>query len=336
MTFRSTAPLALLFGILASVAASTSCEKKPTKPPESSDQLAVVTTTGMVADLVRSIGGEHVQVRNLIGEGIDPHLYKPTRDDIAELLNADIVFYNGLLLEGKMAQVLEKTAATKPVIAIAEQIPAELLIYPEDSGDHPDPHVWLDPELWAQCSNPVVEALTQAQPKNAEHFLDNQTTFVAKAASLADYGRQSIGSIPPNVRLLITSHDAFNYFGRAFDIEVLGVQGITTESEAGLAEIEQLVAILVERKIPAVFVESSVPARSVEALVEGANAQGVEVVIGGELFTDAMGPSGTFQGTWPGMIDHDVTTVTRALGGSAPTGGMSGMLTEEVLEAAPQ
>ena len=305
----------------------------PTENPEKETDLThepiqIITTTGMVADLVRSIGGEHVAVRNLIGEGIDPHLYKPNRDDVAELMDAKMVFYNGLMLEGRMTQALEKVASTKPVVAVAEEIPRELLIFPSDAGNHPDPHVWLDPELWSRCTDSVVTALSKVRPMHAAEFKANSVVFIDKAMKLGEYGQECIGSIPKGVRMLVTSHDAFNYFGRAFDIEVLGVQGISTESEAGLADIEKLVALLVERRVPAVFVESSVPARSVEALVEGAAARGVTITIGGELYTDAMGTPGTYEGTWPGMLDHDVTTVTRALGGTSPTGGISGRLSE--------
>ena len=330
-------PLQILLWSCSVLFTLTSCsENGTTTTPPAKQVLRVVTTTGMVADLVRAVGGNHVQVSNIIGEGIDPHLYKPNRDDIAQFLTADLVFYNGLLLEGKMGQVLEQVAATKPVIAVTETIPSDQLIYPDDSDDHPDPHVWLDPQIWLQCTSPVVMALVEAQPHNATEFIANSSEYIKTAAELYSYGTKSIQSIPPDNRLLITSHDAFNYFGRAFDIEVLGVQGISTESEAGLTDIEQLVDVIVSRKIPAVFIESSVPPRSVEALIEGAKARGHDVAIGGELFTDAMGPTGTYEGTWPGMIDHDVTTVTRALGGIAPERGLDNMLTQRNEKVDPE
>lgn len=320
--------LVVLLGVLPTLVNALGCEGRGTEPTGSSDRINVVATTGMVADLVRSVGGDHVHVHNLISEGIDPHLYKPSRDDIAALMAADIVFYNGLLLEGKMGQALQRTSKNTPVIAVAEEIPEGELLYPDDAGGHPDPHVWLDASLWARCSEPVAQALSTLHPAGRTDFDRNQKAFTNQALELDAYGREMIATIPPDARILVTSHDAFSYFGRAYGLEVLGVQGISTESEAGLADIEALVNLLVERQVPAVFVESSVPARSVKALIEGARARGTQIVIGGELFSDAMGESGTYEGTWTGMVDHDVTTVTNALGGSAPSRGLGGSLAQ--------
>ena len=276
----------------------------------------MVTTTGMIGDLLRTVGGEAVEVRNLVGEGVDPHLYKPTRDDVAALLSADLVVYNGLHLEGRMGDVLERAGADRPTIAVAESIPADRLLSSEEDGGHADPHVWLDPGLWVVCGDRVRDALVDLRPERAALFERNLESLRDTANRLDALGHDSIGSIPPESRILITSHDAFNYFGRAFDLEVLGVQGISTESEAGLADLEALVDLVVERRVPAVFVESSVPRRSVEALVEGARARGHSVVIGGELFSDSMGPAGSSADTWAGMVRHDIETVTRALGGT--------------------
>jgi manganese/zinc/iron transport system substrate-binding protein len=272
----------------------------------------------MIADLARVIGGDRVEVTNLIGEGVDPHLYKPTRDDVAALLEADIIFYNGLHLEGRMGDVLARAGANHPTIAVTERIPEDRLIHPDDDQGHADPHVWLAPEIWALCGNTVCNALAEMRPGDRAEFQANLETFQAGAAELNALGTSAIGSIPPERRLLITSHDAFNYFGRAFDIEVVGVQGISTDSEAGLADLEALVELVVQRQVPAVFVESSVPRRSIEALVEGAAARGHEVTIGGELFSDSMGPAGTPEGTWKGMVHHDIQMVTESLGGTFP------------------
>lgn len=306
------------------------CDKQPTaQAPANTDTNApiqVVATTGMVADLVRAIGGEHVKVNNLIGEGIDPHLYKPTRDDVAALLAAEMVFYNGLQLEGKLGAVLESAAQERPVVAVASSVPKDLLLHPARAEGHPDPHIWLDASIWSQCGDSVVAALIEQRPDDAAAFRTNLEAFQTDAASIHDYGTRAMATIDPEVRLLITSHDAFNYFGRAYGIEVVGIQGVTTESEAGLADVEALVTMIVERNVPAVFVESSVPTRSVQALVEGARARGANVVIGGELFSDAMGTTGTYEGTWSGMVDHNLTVVARALGGEAPISGRLGKL----------
>jgi len=285
--------------------------------PNNTEQITVVTTTGMIADLVRAIGGDSVKVRSLVGVGVDPHLYKPTRDDIAALLEAQIIFYNGHHLEGRMGEVLERAGKDRPVIAITESIPTVDLLHPDGLDEHPDPHLWLSPTLWGRCATPVVDELTRLKAADGPVFKANQARFIEQCATIERSGREAIATIPAESRLLITSHDAFSYFGRAFDIKVMAIQGITTESEAGLADLEALVALVVKRRIPAVFVESSVPRRSIEALVEGAAAQGQDVMIGGELFSDSMGPEGTPEGTWFGMIVHDIETVTRGLGGDA-------------------
>ena len=278
--------------------------------------IQVVTTTGMIADLVRSIGGDAVQVHSLIGVGIDPHLYKPTRDDVTALLGAQIIFFNGHHLEGRMGEVLEKAGKDRPTIAVAESITPDQLLYPDGVDEYPDPHLWLSPRLWGECSNTVLEGLTSLRETDAAIFKSNHETLLEECTRLEDFGRRSIASIPAESRVLITSHDAFSYFGRAFDIEVQAIQGISTESEAGLADLESLVNMVVARNIPAVFIESSVPRRSIEALIEGAAAQGHTVVIGGELYSDSMGPKNTPEGTWFGMVTHDIETVARGLGGS--------------------
>ena len=312
-----------IIGALLLLLHGTGCSRTPAAPANTTQAAAaapirVVTTTGMIADMVRSIGGRHVQVTNLIGVGIDPHLYKPTRDDVALLLDADMIFYNGLHLEGRMGDVLERAGGDRPTIAVTSNLEAVQLIDSEDDSGHEDPHVWLSPDLWSQCGFQVFEALCDEVPDANLEFMSNLQSWVARAEALDAFGRTAIGSIPAEERLLITSHDAFNYFGRAFDIEVVGVQGISTESEAGLADLENLVNLVVDRGIPAVFVESSVPRRSIEALIEGAEARGHTVVVGGELFSDSMGPAGTPEGTWHGMVLHDITTITTALGGELP------------------
>ena len=310
-------------GLLLTLFLVQACSRTPAAPAQAkqtdeTDPMRIVTTTGMIADMVRSIGGDAVEVTSLIGVGVDPHLYKPTRDDVALLLQADMIFYNGLHLEGRMGDVLERAGADRPTIAVTDEIPRSMLIDPQDGSGHPDPHVWLAPDLWSICGFKVSWELSQLDPDNALVFNTNLDAWTTTTKELDELGSMSIGSIPTEARLLVTSHDAFNYFGRAFDIEVMGVQGISTESEAGLADLEKLVNLVVERRIPAVFVESSVPRRSIEALIEGAAARGHEVTIGGELFSDSMGPAGTPEGTWHGMVLHDIRTVTTALGGALP------------------
>lgn len=310
-----------------------SCKKtENTKASESSQDLALVTTTtGMVADITRQIGASKVKVTGLIGEGIDPHLYQPTRNDLVSLHQADIIFYNGLKLEGKMEDVLlkmekgQKGENGKPVIAVTDGL-AKQEGYLIGDPHHPDPHVWMDVEGWIQATETINQALSDFDPTNAESYHTNSKAYLQELEALQKYAVQSFATIPESQRVLVTAHDAFGYLGRAYGIEVRGIQGISTESEAGIKDIENLVDFLVEQKIPAVFVESSVSDQNVRALLEGAKARGHEVRIGGELFSDAMGAAGTYEGTYLGMIDHNVTTITRALGGEAPELGRLGKL----------
>lgn len=287
----------------------------------------IVTTVGMVSDIVRHVAGDKATVEGLLGEGVDPHLYKPTRDDVAALMRADVIFYSGLLLEGKMGDALTNLAQDgKPVCAVTERIDEHYLLRPEGSQGHFDPHVWMDPSAWAKAVDAVAAALAEHDKPNAAYYKANAEAYNKQLAELDSYARRVIETIPGPSRVLITAHDAFNYFGRAYGFEVLGIQGLSTESEAGLQDLRRLIDLIVSRKIKAVFVESSVSEKNVSALVEGAKARSHNLIIGGQLYSDAMGPTGTYEGTYIGMIDHNVTTIARALGGQAPERGMQGKL----------
>jgi len=290
----------------------------------------VACTVGMITDIVRNVAGDKANVEGIIGEGVDPHLYKPTRSDVVKLNQADIIFYNGLMLEGKMGDVLVRVARQgKPVYAVTEAILDQGDYVMTDEQEHYDPHVWMDVGGWMRAAQVVADALSEFDSANAQTYQANAEAYLAKLRELDAYAKRVIGSIPDNQRVLVTAHDAFSYLGRAYGIDVRGIQGLSTESEAGVQDIERLVQFLVDRNIPAVFVETSVADKNVRALVEGANAKGHAVRIGGELFSDAMGPAGTYEGTYIGMIDHNVTTIARALGGDAPAGGMRGKLSHE-------
>jgi len=287
----------------------------------------VVATVGMITDIVREVVGERAEVEGLIGEGIDPHLYKPTRNDLVALSDADMIFYNGLMLEGKMADALIRVARKgKPVFAVTEEILEEGDYLMGDAEKRFDPHVWMDVAGWSMAVEVVAEAVSDFDPDNAKAYAANAAAYMEELYRLDDYARTALASIPEGQRVLVTAHDAFGYMGRAYGLEVRGIQGISTESEAGLRDIEALVSFLVERQIPAVFVESSVSDKNVRALIEGASDRGHSLAIGGELFSDAMGPSGSYEGTYLGMIDHNVTSIAQALGGSVPEGGMTGKL----------
>lgn len=290
-------------------------------PAMAQDRLNVVTTTGMIADAARQVGGDLASVTALMGPGVDPHAYRQTRSDIVATAQADLVLWNGLYLEAQLEEFLLELAETRPVVAVAEAIPETQLIGSEDYEGRFDPHVWMNPNLWSRVVLATRDAMIEAAPDHAEAFTANAATHLAELSDLAFYSQTVLASIPAESRVLITAHDAFNYFGAAYGFEVVGIQGISTESEAGLQRIGDLVDMLVARDIRAVFVETSVSDRNIRALIEGAAAQGHEVVIGGELFSDAMGAPGTYEGTYLGMIDHNVTTIARALGGQAPERG---------------
>lgn len=285
----------------------------------------VATTVGMVADIVKNVSGDKAEVTNIIGSGVDPHIFNPTRSDVAALLKSDIVFYAGLLLEGQMADILVKVSRKRPVYAVTELLSESYLIE-DPASKHSDPHVWMDVQGWMKAVEVVADALSEFDPSNGENYRRNASAYLQQLDKLNRYARKVIATIPDKQRVMVTAHDAFSYMGRAYSIEVMGIQGLSTESEAGLKDINRIVDELVRRKIPAVFVETSVSDKNVKALIEGAASRGHTVRIGGELFSDAMGQAGTYEGTYIGMIDHNATVITRALGGQAPPGGMQGKL----------
>jgi len=286
--------------------------------------IKATATVGMVADMVRAIGGKHLEVTQLVGAGIDPHLYKPNRDDVLAIRSADIVFYNGFLLEGKMGDLLGRTASSRRTHAAAEILSAAELNKNQSEGMHgePDPHVWMNVALWRQVAQGIRDKLVEYDPPHADDFNAAYQQLDQELDALHQYGIRVMQGVPAEQRLLVTSHDAFRYFGRAYGIEVQAIQGMSTESEAGLSRINELVDLLVSRKVSSVFVESSVPEDSVAALLRGAESRGHTVQIAGKLYSDAMGNAGTYEGTYIGMMDHNLSTIARALGCTeVPEGG---------------
>lgn len=294
------------------------------RPAFAADAPQVVATTGMIGDAALRILG--APVRTLMGPGLDPHGYRQTRSDIAALVGADLVLWHGLYLEAQMEEFLLDLATRKPVVAVAEAVPRDRLKASVQYPDRFDPHVWFDPQLWTFAVAETRQALAELRPEMAETMVANEAAYQAEIAALDIYAREVLATVPPEARLLVTAHDAFSYFARAYGWDVQGVQGISTQSEAGLARIAELVDLVVARKARAIFVESSVSDRTIRAVIEGAAAKGHEAVIGGELFSDAMGPVGTYEGTYPGMFDHNVTLIARATGGQAPERGFAGRL----------
>lgn len=287
----------------------------------------IVTTCVMVTDIVEQVAGDKAKVSGIMGEGVDPHLYKPTRNDVTKLLQADVIFYSGLLLEGKMTVAFEQAGNQEiSVHAVTAVIERSYLREPPEFEGHPDPHVWMDVSAWSQCVGGIAESLSKFDPDNAEAYQSNAKGYQKQLKELDDYVKKVIATIPKEQRVLVTAHDAFGYFSRAYGIEIRSVQGLSTESAAGLRDIEDLVKFIVKRKVSAIFVETSVSEKNIQALVEGAEKKGWKVRIGGSLYSDAMGAPGTYEGTYIGMLDHDATIITRALGGTAPEKGMNGKL----------
>jgi len=277
-------------------------------------KIRVVTTTGMIADAVEHVGGDRVQVTALMGPGVDPHLYKASAGDVSRMLEADAIFYNGLHLEGKMGEVFEQMQKRQVrTAALAEGIDeGSLLSPPEFDGAH-DPHVWFDVGLWTEVVSAIGTVLQEIDAAHATIYVQNAEQYVAQLDELDRYVREQAQRIPEQQRVLITAHDAFNYFGRAYGFEVRGLQGISTAAEAGTADMQGLSRFIVERRLPAMFVESSVPRRSIEAVQAAVSSKGFEVSIGGELFSDAMGSPGTPEATYEGMVRHNIDTIVDAL-----------------------
>lgn len=278
-------------------------------------KLKVVATTGMIADLAQNIGGLQIEVTALMGSGVDPHLYKATQGDLRRLSRADIILYNGLHLEGKMQDVFEKMAHKKAVFPVSSLIPNSQL---RQHGHFPDPHIWFDLSLWQQAGQRVLQILQQQDPKNQQIYADNAKTYLNKMQQLHQWIQTKVLTIPEKQRILITAHDAFGYFGQAYGMQVEGLQGISTASEFGLQDIKQLKDIIVKNQIKAVFVESSVSPRFIQSLVAGVKAEGHSLSIGGELYSDAMGKSGTPTDNYFGMVKHNVNTIVDALKDATP------------------
>ena len=297
-------------------------------PTRAAGALDIVATTGMIADTARVIAGDRANVRALMGPGVDPHAYRQTRSDIAAMARADAVLWHGLYLEAQMEDFFTDLLRTRLVVPVGEAVPVKDLLSHDDYADKFDPHVWMNPALWSDVARAIAEVLIELDPDGTADYRGRLDAYLAELVALSGYADEVLATVPDTARVLVTAHDAFGYFGLSHGFEVLGIQGISTESEAGVRRIAELVDLLVSRQIGAVFVESSVSDRSIRALIEGAAAEGHEVVIGGERYSDAMGREGSYEGTYLGMIDHNVTTIARALGGTAPEGGRLGRLGE--------
>ena len=278
-----------------------------------SEKIMITTTTNVITDLVENIGGDHVKVTGLMGPGVDPHLYRPSASDVKKLQGADVVFYNGLDLEGKMGDIFVKIGREGTAVwAVSENIPHESLLSLDTTG-HFDPHIWWNAELWMEAAKVVATGLSEYDPENSQTYEANLEEFLTQLQDLNDDSLEKMKSIPKEQRVLVTAHDAFQYFGHAYGLEEMAIQGWSTDSEAGIREIQNLAGEIAERKIKAVFVETSISPATIEALEAAVKDKGHDIVIGGELFSDAIGEKGTSEGTYIGAFKHNVDTIVRAL-----------------------
>ena len=300
-----------IISILVVITSLISCKNK-TEDKESS-KLNVVTTTTMITDMVQAIGGNKIEVNGLMGSGVDPHLYKASEGDVTKLSNADVIIYNGLHLEGKLEDVFKKMKRTKKVIAVADAINPSQLISSENFASNYDPHIWFQIDYWIACARFTADELTKIDKENSDFFHANAEVYVNKLKALKTENDKLVTLLPVEKRVLVTAHDAFNYFGKSYNFEVVGLQGLSTATEAGVKDVQNLANLIIEKGVKAIFVETSVPKRTIEALQEAVKAKGQEVVIGGELFSDALGTPKTPEATYVGMYKHNISTIVNAL-----------------------
>jgi manganese/zinc/iron transport system substrate-binding protein len=312
-TRGATSRLLLLVTVALALAGCGKQEAGRVDPNLGNRQVRVVATTGMVTDIVEHVGGGRVDVEGLMGPGVDPHLYKATEGDVIRLADADVVFYNGLHLEAKLSEVFERMGGQVRTVAVTDGIPRSRLIASAAFGAAYDPHVWFDVRLWVEAARETRDALAALDPAHAATYQANAKRYLADLEGLDRYVRHRVEELPRERRVIITAHDAFNYFGRAYDFEVRGLQGISTVTEAGTGDIQDLAEFIVDRRIPSIFVESSVSPRTIQAVEEAVRSRGFDVGIGGSLFSDAMGDPGTPAGTYTGMVRHNVDTIVDGL-----------------------
>lgn len=302
---------ALVFTLL--LAACSGEEKSANDSEASSDEkIQVLTTIAQIGEPLSAIGGDRVDVESLMGPSVDPHLYNPTQSDMTKVDEAEVIFYNGLNLEANMVDMFQSIRDSKPALAIGETLPEESLLDDEDGAR--DPHIWFDIDLWEAALDAAVEELKAYSPDDADYFEENKQNYFAELDELREEAKK-LAEIPEENRVLVTAHDAFGYFGNMHDIEVVGLQGLSTEDEIGISDIDETIGIIKERTVPAIFVESSINSNTIEAVLEGAQSEGVPVELGGELFSDAMGAPDSEEGTYIGMYRYNVNTIYEALSG---------------------
>ena len=284
-----------------------------TREKKANDRLNIVTTTTMITDLVKNIGQDSVNAEGLMGSGVDPHLYKASEGDVSKLTRADVVFYSGLHLEGKLVDVFEKMGRNTTTIALAVVLDKEKLIGSDYFASNYDPHIWFNIAYWKRIAAYLTEELVRLDPNNQAFYEKNEQEYLDRLDALDIEIHGIIDTLPEEKRILVTAHDAFNYFGEAYGFEVVGLQGLSTATEAGVQDVQKLAKLIIDKQVKAIFVESSVPKRTIEALQQAVKSKGFDVQIGGTLYSDALGNTGTEEGTYIGMFRYNVKTIVSAL-----------------------
>lgn len=311
---RAKITLSVLVLVIVAACSKVEGEASHLQRAEDGSKIQVVSTIGMITDVVQEVGGEEVEAIGLMGPGVDPHLYKASQGDMTRLDRADMIFYGGLHLEGKMTEIFEKLERSKPTVAVSRGIDTSLLRSGEDAGGTQyDPHIWFNVKHWISATETIRDALSSYDPAHADLYKDNAEKYIQQLKELDEEVRTAIAEIPQSSRVLVTAHDAFGYFGEAYGIKVMGLQGISTAAEYGSKDVSELRDYLVDNKIKAVFVESSIPTKSMEAVIAGAKEKGHEIEIGGELYSDSLGEPGSDADTYIKMVRHNVSTIVSAL-----------------------
>ncbi|HEY4391378.1 MAG TPA: zinc ABC transporter substrate-binding protein [Paenibacillus sp.] len=311
---RAKITLSVLVLVIVAACSKVEGEASHFQRGEDGGEIQVVSTIGMITDVVQEVGGEEVEAIGLMGPGVDPHLYKASQGDMTRMDKADMIFYGGLHLEGKMTEIFEKLERSKPTVAVSRGIDTSVLRSGEDAGGTQyDPHIWFNVKHWISATETIRDALASYDPAHADLYKNNADEYIQQLKKLDEEVRTAIDEIPESGRVLVTAHDAFGYFGEAYGIKVMGLQGISTAAEYGSKDVSELRDYLIDNKIKAVFVESSIPTKSMEAVIAGAKEKGHEVEIGGELYSDSLGEPGSDADTYIKMVQHNVSTIVNAL-----------------------
>jgi manganese/zinc/iron transport system substrate-binding protein len=307
--------LVLITALAAMVALAAGCAADSGQSGDVSGRtLRVTATANFITDLAREVGGDRVEVTGLLGPGVDPHLYKASAGDVASLREADIIFYGGLELEGRMGDLLEELDRTRPTVAVTRDMPEDRLNRPSEFEGKYDPHVWFSVPLWENAVGTVADAYAERDPANADGYRARADAYIAELRALDREVRATLDAVSARSRVLVTSHDAFGYFGEEYGFDVVAIQGVSTQTEATTADIERVAGIIADRGVKAVFVESAVSPQTIEAVLAAARRRGQEARVGGELFADAAGDEGTPEGTYVGMVRHNVELIAAGLG----------------------